>query len=314
MILVTGASGHLGKSLASALLADGNSVRILVDKNNPQIDGAEIMKGHLLNIESLKAAVSGVDTIYHLAAIVDYSSVNKQLMYDVNVTGTKNILSVSKASRFIYMSSTSVYGNKMLENPATPATKCNPSTYYGKTKMLAEKLVFDAGGIVVRAPVIFGNGFNGPFIDLMQRLESKSMPIIGNGQNRLQWVHIDDLIDALELAMKKGERGRAYIIAGKEVVTQLQLYSMISNAMGIAPPAKHVPSYLVYALAYCQKMKSMITKAEPKIKLEYLRRIASDRTFDISMATSDLGFNPKMGYAKWINDLSKEYKSSKRGV
>ena len=307
MILVTGASGHLGKSLASALLANGNPVRILVDKNNPHIDGAEIVKGNLLNRESLKTAVYGIDTIYHLAAMVDYGQVNKQLMYNVNVTGTKNLLSVSKASRFIYMSSTSVYGNKLSENPATPATKCNPSTYYGITKMLAEKLVIGSKGVVLRAPVIFGNGFNGPFLELMKMLESKKMLIIGHGTNRLQWIHIDDLLQALKLVMEKGISGEVYLAAGSDIITQKQLYSILSNAMGVASPSKSVPLWLAYALAYAQKTASLFTKKSPKIKLEYLRRITSDRTFDISKAQKDLGYNPRTSYAKWATELAHAY-------
>ncbi len=306
MILVTGGSGHLGKSLASALLADGNSVCILVDKNDPHIPGAKVVKGNLLDIESLKTAVYGVDKIYHLAAMVDYGQVNKQLMHDVNVTGTKNLLSVSKASRFVYMSSTSVYGDKLLENPATPATKCNPSTYYGITKMLAEKLVIASKGIVLRAPVIFGNGFNGPFLELMKMLESERMPIIGHGTNRLQWIHIDDLLQALKLAMEKGIGGEIYLAAGNDIITQKQLYSILSNAMGVTPPSKNTSLWLAYALAYAQKTLSLFTKKSPKIKLEYLRRITSDRTFDISKAQKDLGYDPRTGYIEWATKLAQD--------
>ena len=309
MILVTGASGHLGKSLASALLADGNSVRILVDKNNPHIDGAEIVKGNLLDIDSLKTAVYGVDTVYHLAAMVDYGPINKQLMHDVNVTGTKNLLSVSKASKFIYQSSTSVYGNKMRDNPATPSTKCNPSTFYGITKALAEKLVLESKGIVLRAPVIFGTRFNGPFFELLKMLESKRMPIIGSGTNRLQWVHVSDLLDALVLAMKKGTNGEVYLVAGNDIVTQKQLYAILSDAIGAAHPSKRVPLPSAYALAYVQKAISVFTRKEPRVKLEYLRRITSDRTFDISKAKRDLGYNPKNSYMGWAADLANDYKS-----
>ena len=126
MILVTGATGHVGRPLIEALLKQGENVRVLLLDNEPDLKNVEIIPGNILDIDSVKRATEGVDVIYHLAAMVDYRPVPKRLMYDVNVNGTRNILDCSKATKFIYLSTTSVYGKRMKENPANESTPYNP--------------------------------------------------------------------------------------------------------------------------------------------------------------------------------------------
>jgi nucleoside-diphosphate-sugar epimerase len=143
MILVTGATGHVGRPLIEALVERGEKVRILLLEKETGLEGVEIISGNILEPDSVKRAAEGADVIYHLAAIVDSGPAPKRLMYDVNVNGTKNILNCSNAKKFIYLSTTSVYGKRMKENPARETTPYNPDNFYGKTKAIAEKLVLE---------------------------------------------------------------------------------------------------------------------------------------------------------------------------
>jgi nucleoside-diphosphate-sugar epimerase len=311
MILVTGASGHLGRPLVDALVKNGEKVRVLLRDGDANIQNVEVVKGDLLDIDSLKKAVEGVDTIYHLAAIVDYGSVRKELMYNVNVTGTKNILECSEAKKFIYQSSTSVYGKKMKGNPANEMTECNPSNYYGQTKLMAEKLVIEKGGIVLRCPVIYGHGFDSGFDYVLSQIEKGKMMIIGRGDNLIQWVNVSDLIQALILAKDRGKPGETYLVSGKEPKTQAQLFSLLAQQLNVNPPDKHVSEFLANSLARYKMLTARLKGKSAKVTPEQIARITSNRLFDISKAERELGFSPKIDYEQGAKEMVREYLSRK---
>jgi nucleoside-diphosphate-sugar epimerase len=307
MILVTGASGHLGTPLVKELLKQGEEVRILVKNADVNASDAEAVRGDLLDIDSVRSAVDGADVIYHLAAIVNYGSVPKKLMHDVNVNGTRNLLECSKAKKFIYQSSTAVYGNRMKDNPANENTPFNPSNYYGQTKAMAERLILEKGGIVLRSPAIYGPGFNTGFDYVLSQIEKGKMRIIGSGNNLIQWVYIDDLIRALILAKEKGKQGEAYLISGKEARTQRQLFSLLAGCLKVAPPDRSVSEFLANSMAYCAMLAARLKGENAKITPEQVSRITSDRLFDLSKAQRELGFNPKVSYEQGAREIVDEY-------
>lgn len=95
MVLVTGAAGHLGCALVRELVADGEEVRVLV---LPQEDleglrgiPLHIVKGNVLDLDSIRRAASNVDVVYHLAGIVSIMPGKDELMHRVNVEGTANV-------------------------------------------------------------------------------------------------------------------------------------------------------------------------------------------------------------------------------
>jgi farnesol dehydrogenase len=310
MILVTGASGHLGKSLVERLVDEGESVRIFTRTREIMFKGTEAVYGDLLDLEAVKKAVDGVDIIYHLAAAVDYKPISNRLMYETNVTGTKNILDCSKSKKFIYMSSTSVYGNRMKENPAKETTPYNPSSYYGKTKMMAEKLVLEKGGIVLRAPVIYGPGFNYGFEFVLSQIKNGKMRIIGNGTNLIQWIHVDDLINALVLAKNSGKPGEVYLVAGGEAKTQADLFAILAKNLGVPKPTKKVSIFLANLMASYKMLQARTKGKSPKVTTDQINRIVSDRTFDISKARSELGFSSKVGYDRGAKEIVDDYLSA----
>jgi nucleoside-diphosphate-sugar epimerase len=312
MILVTGATGHLGRPLVEELVKSGEKVRVLVRDADAGLRNVEVVKGDLLDLDSVRKAAEGADIIYHLAAIVDYGSVPKELMYNVNVNGTKNLLECSKAKRFIYQSSTSVYGNRMKGNPANEKTETDPSNYYGRTKLMAEKLVIEKGGIVLRCPVIYGHGFDTGFDYVLSQIEKGKMLIIGKGDNLIQWVNISDLIQALILAKDYGKPGEVYLISGKEPKTQAQLFSLLAQYLNVNPPDKHVSEFLANSMAYYKMFTAKLKGKSAKINPEQIARITSNRLFDISKAERELGFSPRVSYEQGAKEIVQEYLSKKQ--
>jgi len=312
MILVTGATGHVGKPLVERLLKRGEKVRILTRDRHTGLKGVEVVRGDILDPSAVKKAVSGVDVIYHLAAVVDYVPVPNKLMYDVNVNGTKNILAHSKNKKVIYLSTTAVYGNNMKENPARETTPTAPVTYYGKTKIMAERLVLEKGGIVLRAPLINGQGFNQGFEFVASRIARGKMLIIGSGNNRIQQIHISDLVQALVLAKEKGRNGQVYLVAGKEVKTQKELFCLLAKHLKVEPPEKRVSEMLARIMAYCAVFSAKLKGTKPKITPDYISRIAGDKTFDTSKAERELCFRPKATYELSAREIVAEYLRKRR--
>jgi len=310
-ILVTGATGRVGKHLVNALLSQGEKVRALVKEKIVENENVEIFYGDLLDKESLKKAVETVDIIYHLAAVVDYLA-PKDMMFDVNVIGTKNLLEVSKAKKFIYLSSTASMGKKLKEIPANESTPCHPSDFYGQTKLDAEKLVKENGGIVLRSADVFGSGFIEGYDYVISGLEDGSLPVIGDGKNFIQWIHIDDLIQALLLVKDNGKPGEVYIVAGKEVKTLNECLELLAKYLEVEPPKKHVSKFLAKTLTNYKLFKAKIKKERPKVIPEYINKMTANRSFDISKAKKELGFEPRISYEDAAREMVEEYKKSKQ--
>ena len=311
VVLITGATGRIGKYLVKALLQQDEKVKALIKEGTVENENVEIFYGDVLNKESLKKAVEDVDVIYHLAAIVDYLA-PKDAMFNVNVIGTKNLLEVSKAKKFIYLSSTASMGKKLKEIPANESTPCHPSDFYGQTKLDAEKLVKEAGGIIVRSADVFGPGFTEGYDYVISELESGNLPVIGDGKNFIHWIHIDDLIQALLLVKENGKPGEVYIVAGKEVKTLNECLELLAKYLEVEPPKKHVSKLLAKTLVNYKMLKAKIKKERPKVIPEYINKLTANRSFDISKAKKELGFEPKVSYEDAAREIVEEYKKSKQ--
>jgi len=310
MIFITGATGRVGQHLVKALLERGEKVRILAREKKIPFENVEVFYGDITNTNVLKNAVKGVDVIYHLAAVVDYLA-PKELMYKVNVIGTKNILDVSEGKKFIYLSSTAAMGKNLKDNPANENTKCKPTDYYGMTKLEAESMVREKGGIIIRSVDIFGPGFTEGYNYVIRGLENGTLPIIGSGQNFIHWIHIDDLIQALLLAKDKGRPGEVYIVAGKEVKTLKECFELLCKYLNVKPPSTRKSALLAKLYSRFKVAKYKINKKRPDVIPAYVDKIISNRTFDISKAKRELGFDPKISYEQAAKEMVEEYIRSK---
>ena len=295
--LVTGATGRIGRHLVNALISKGEKVRVLIRDRMTEFENVETFYGDLIDKEALKKAVEGIDTIFHLAAVVDYSASDDQ-MYQVNVEGTKNILEVFKGNKLIYLSSTAVLGKK-LKSPADESTPYSPSNFYGKTKMEAEKFVKANNGIVVRSPDVLMPRFTEGYDMIFSKLMEGRMPIIGDGKNFIDYIYITDLIQALLLAMEKGKKGEIYMVSGKGVKTQKECLEIASKFLNVEPPKKHVSAFSALLSSKIRRKKDFTP--------EYVEKILRNRTYDITKAKNELGFDPKIDLETAIKLMVENY-------
>lgn len=164
-ILVTGGAGYVGSSLLPQLLNEGYNVRVfdnLMYRGDHLLPffknkNFEFQKGDIRDLDAVKKAVSAQDVIIHLAAIVGYPACRKDpgLAKEVNIGGTKNVISAtSKNQLIIYASTGSNYGK--VDDICTEDTPLKPLSLYGQTKTLAEKLLLDRGETIAYR---FATGF-----------------------------------------------------------------------------------------------------------------------------------------------------------
>ena len=322
--LVTGATGRLGRHLVRALLDMGEKVRVLVRQGEgAQVpEGTEAVYGNIVNRHILDAAVEDVDYVYHLAALLDRGASFEDLL-EVNYRGTRNLLDAClergyRVARFVYVSSTAVYGKELTRMPADEETETNPTDNYGKSKLLAEEAVMQYADklpvVILRPAVIYGPGFNEGFHAVLGALEKGRMCIIGKGDNVIPLVHVRDVVRALILAAKSEKaRGRVYNICSHENRTQRQLLEMASRLLGVPAPTKCRPKYLVKLQLRIDNLIARLTGRRPKMVEEYIDVLASNRLFDITRAKNELGFEPSVKLEEGMAEVVEEYRKLRGG-
>src|SRR5919109_1081332 len=151
-VLITGGTGFIGARLALRCLDKGYAVRVLGQENTVaeaenkrliEARGAEVTLASVTQHERLYEVLRGVDLVYHLAAAQHEANVPDRRFWDVNVTGTRNLLEASvkaHVKRFVYGSTIGVYGGAG-HGPIGDESPLQPDNVYGVTKLAAENLV-----------------------------------------------------------------------------------------------------------------------------------------------------------------------------
>ena len=206
--LVTGGSGYFGSLLVQRLLAAGHHVRVLdLNDVDDRPSSVEFVRGDIRNPQTVARAVDGVDVVFNNVAQVPLAK-DEELLRTVNVDGTMLLLSACRAagvSKVVHTSSSAVFGVPRT-NPVLPSTVPSPVEAYGHAKLAAEWACLDAvrNGLdvtIVRPRTILGHGRLGIFGILFDWVaDGADIFVLGDGSNRYQFVHADDLADVCLLA------------------------------------------------------------------------------------------------------------------
>jgi len=317
MILVTGGTGRIGSVLIERLLEKGEGVRALVRDGERAIflpKGAELYYGDITKKETLLNAYKDVSAVVHLAAIVDYR-IGEEKMRDVNVEGTRNVLETCPKNirRFIHCSSISVYGNRLGRTPADEETGTNPSSPYGRTKKEAEDVVLQFSGsvptTVLRFGVVYGKGFSEGFFPVLGLLEKGKVGILGNGKNKIPFVHVDDVVDAILLAIEKDvPSGNVYNIVGRDELTQKEVFEIACRHLGVKAPKKKTPVFLAKLLVSAMNVAALVGGKKQKILCEHIDVLSSNRVFSTKKAEKELGFRARVPLEDGIKEVVSYYR------
>jgi UDP-N-acetylglucosamine 4-epimerase len=270
-ILITGGAGFIGSNIVDYLVSNGFSKITVLDNletgylQNIQahIDNKKItfIQGSIFDAETCRKACQDVDCILHQAALGSVPrSIEKPMnTFDVNVTGFMNMLEAARANkvkRFVYASSSSVYGDDQTL-PKVEEKTGNPLSPYAvskKTNELFAKVYFELYGLEViglRYFNVFGPKQNpsGPYaavipIFINNILNSKPCTIFGDGTNRRDFTYIENVVEANILAMQvqnKEAIGGVFNIAFGATKSVNDLFSMIKTGLKSTVEASHQP-------------------------------------------------------------------------
>jgi nucleoside-diphosphate-sugar epimerase len=258
LALVTGGHGFIGAHLCARLSAAGHRVRVLARPGSDlsRLAGLEVtpVSGDLTDSASLGEAVAGADWVFHLAGAL--KGFTREDLMRVNRDGTRNLVAACLAhdpglARFILVSSLAAAGPSPGggEPLAEDALPC-PLTWYGESKLEAERAVLDAPAlpsVILRPPVVFGPGDKDVYGYF--RLASRGLlPIPGHGARHYSLVFAPDLADGiLRAATSAVPSGEVFNLTGPEVVTWLDLGQGIARALGRTGRVLHLPEALVRA-------------------------------------------------------------------
>lgn len=263
--LVTGGAGFIGSHLVRTLLARGEGVRVVDNFSTGKVENLagvkgqlEILEGDLRDATLLNQVVQGVDYVFHLAAFVSVpqSMVKQQLCYQVNVTGTLNLLESARAAgvkQVVIASSAAVYGESQ-DLPLREGAYLEGQSPYAASKEVNEVYA----GMYTRAfnlPVVALRFFNvyGPRqspesdyaavvpIFIRRMLDGQAVTIYGDGHQQRDFVYVDDVVRAILLAAEVPEAaGSAFNVCGGEMVSIVNLAETLSGILSGVPSPQFV--------------------------------------------------------------------------
>ncbi len=301
--LVTGATGFVGGAVARALVRAGVDVRILArsqsDTQNLSGLPVERIEGDLLNPASLQTALAGCQQLYHVAAYYALWAKDPAIFYDINVTGTRNVLAVARLTgiqRTVYCSTIGAIGlpaNGGLGTEDTPVSLDQMAGHYKRSKYLAEQevLKFASEGLPVvivnpSAPVGAGDVKPTPTGQVIVDFMKGRMPAyIETGLNI---VDVDDVAAGHLLAMKKGRQGERYILGCRNLMLK-DVFDILSWLTGIKAPSLRLPRSVVLPLAYVNQWIANLTGQPPRIPLEGVKMAKYRMHYDCGKAIRELG-------------------------
>jgi dihydroflavonol-4-reductase len=306
--LVTGATGFIGSHVVRRLLSRGDRVRILARnssrKSNVESFGCEIAIGDLKDLTSLLRCVRGCRRVYHVAADYRLWAKNPQDIYDNNVGGTRNLLSVcceAGVEKVIYTSSVGTIGMRKDGLPAdesTPVKLDDMIGHYKRSKFMAEQVAreFAASGLPVvivnpTTPVGPGDIKPTPTGRIIQEFIKNRMPAyVDTGLNL---VGVEDVAKGHLLAEEKGKVGERYILGGENWSLE-EILEALCRICGKHMPRVRIPWILALIAGYLDNFfMGSILRREPMIPLEGVRMARYKMYISCEKARKELNYSPQ---------------------
>jgi nucleoside-diphosphate-sugar epimerase len=272
LVLVTGASGTIGRRLVPALVAAGHQVRAMIRSDaaaqTAAAAGAEPVHGDVTDPASLSAAVRGCEVVIHAAGRMGGSSAVEPFL-PVNVTGTRNMLAAAAGAqvrRFIYLGAAmSLLGSP---RPITGADESWPlqqprCSGYAASKTRADQAVQAANGpqmatVVVRPGWVWGTADDPQAASFVQAVRAGQMRLIDGGRHRIVATHMDNAIHAVVLAIDHGSGG--YYVFDDGSTTVRDFLAGLLHAHGLTLPDASVPGPVAAGLARALDVAWRITR------------------------------------------------------
>ena len=315
-ILVTGATGFIGRRLIHRLLQDDYRPRAFVlpsEQPPKEWEQVEVARGDVTKRTSVTNAMDGVATVFHLAAMVgDWGSPEHH--QQVTVRGTENVLgeAAQQGARALLASSVVVYGvihDVLCEEDRPMGKTFGP---YSRSKQAQERIArsLEASDslkvTVIRPTNVYGPG-SVPWVDkVVEELKRGSPMLIGGGRRAAGLTYVDNVVDVfVRAAERPASVGRTYNASDDNGITWLRYFTELAQICQSDPP-KSIPKSVAKIAAYGLEAAFRITRqtSRPPITHEALNLVGSNHRVPISRAMRELEYKPPVSYAEGMKAVA----------
>ncbi|HEX6759072.1 MAG TPA: NAD-dependent epimerase/dehydratase family protein [Propionibacteriaceae bacterium] len=323
-VLVTGASGMLGRGVAQALADRGDQVTVL--QRRPAGLGVPEVLADISDLDAVRAAVSDQDAVIHLAAKVNVIGPEAEYRR-VNVQGTRAVVNscvTAGVPRLVYVSSPSVAhaGTSLVGRGADPADPLSARGPYARSKAAAERIALSADHdqlavVAVRPHLVWGPGDAQLVARVIDRARHGRLPLIGSGAALIDTTYVVNAVEALLAALDRciEARGQALVVTNGEPRPIAEMLAALCRAAGAPEPTRHVPVRL--ARAGGTLTESLWTLAEglrpgrpaddPPLTRFLVEQMSTAHWFDQRLTRQVLQWEPRVSLDEGFAELQRWY-------
>jgi nucleoside-diphosphate-sugar epimerase len=324
-ILITGASGFIGSFIVEEALKRGLDTWAAIRKSSSkewlQDERIHFIELNLSSKAQLVEQLRGQDFDYVVHAAGVTKCLNKQDFMRINFEGTKNLVEAlleteMPLKRFVFVSSLSIFGAIKEQEPYEEIRESDtpqPNTAYGRSKLAAEQFLETLGArlpyIILRPTGVYGPREKDYFI-MAKSIQQHSDFAVGYKRQDITFVYVKDVVQAVFLALEKGEDGRKYFLSDGEVYQSATFSNLIHEALGrpwwirITAPV-WVLRIVTFFGEYIGRMTGKVT-ALNNDKYNILKQ--RNWRCDIQPAIKELGYEPKYKLAQGVEETIRWYK------
>ncbi len=314
-VLVTGATGFIGRRLVTALRERDARVRVLVRSiSGVPLDWerVETVTGDVADSASLIRAGAGIDTVIHAAGFAHADAANTPEFaarhWAINAEGTFRLLDAAVAAgvkRFIFLSSVKAVG----EPGSSWVDECwdtSPETPYGQAKRAAEERVLAVGRVTgmpvvnLRPALVYGPGMKGNLPRLIDAVRRGWLPPLPETGNRRSLVHVDDVVQAVLLAAARPvAAGQTYFVTDGQSYSGRELYLLIRRGLNLPEPHWTLPAPVFYGLAKLADGWLRLAGRRNHPVQTALNQVLGGAGYDSSRIQRELSYRPEWTLARY---------------
>ncbi|MFG6445069.1 NAD-dependent epimerase/dehydratase family protein [Microbacterium sp. P06] len=319
IVLATGASGFLGRAVATALVDAGHEVRTL-QRRPSGVAGVTDVRGSVSDPSTVDEATRGVEAIVHLAAKV--SLAGDPAEFDaVNVGGTRLVLDAARShgvTRFVHVSSPSVAhaGHALAGVGAEPADPAGARGEYARTKAEAELIALDRNGddlavVAVRPHLVWGPGDPQLVERIVDRARRGTLPLLNGGTALIDSTYVDNAASGIVAALHRARAvgGRAYVLTNGEPRPVGDLIAGMCRAAGVPVPRFSVPAPLARAAGALVERVWAVRPGtdEPPMTRFLAEQLSTAHWFEQQTIRRDLAWTPTVSLDEGLRRLTAHY-------
>ncbi len=299
MVVITGATGLLGKHITDRFVSGSSPVRCVVRSSASAkvLKGVDIVEGDILDPESLEQSFQGADTVIHAAAKVRFRKKERSQVMDVNVEGTTNVVNAclrTGVKRLVHISSIAALGksDQPLVDESGKWAKSKVRSAYAESKYAAEQEVFRGqeeglSTVILNPSVILGTSHP-------SRSSSRIFHYVWNNSRfyadgLLNYVDARDVADIAFRMQALPEEGQRYIVSAGAVSIK-DILGGIARRLNRRAPTIRLSYGLVNVLARAEQARSFLTGSDPLVTTETARLSKLAREYDNRKLANLLGF------------------------